>query len=333
MSLAGCVQSTLPVTNTSESPQAQLETKVKSFYDKKREIEINSERAKVDHLKNDIYSMMSQLADMNSAKLKEIQLQNEALAAKAEAEKAAAQQEPSYPIGVIETPEVKQTIVEQKNDAVVVDATNWALLQPDSPIQPVIDWKLEDNQNAVLLSLEKGKGYEVIYAKTKNGDNSYKGKQNGSHKITLPYMSNDFIDIEIKDAKSRKYHYRFVATPNQQQLKTPDLKQSPEVVKVDDKTLTVAQPVEPVLSDTAGTAKGYVFVFKSGQYLSDALNKFVKESFNWTLAWNRANDIQTNTELSQTSQDIGSFAAWLGMTANIKVLLDYQTQQMLVTDK
>jgi hypothetical protein len=244
--------------------------------------------------------------------------------------------DPSYPIGVQQQPITKDKAETNKSVAkapVVVEQDQWELIKPSGEVQPLVDWKFEKNKHAVLLTLQKGKGYEIVSAKDKDGLNHYKGKVNGAHEITLPYMSDDRIDIEVSDMKSNKYFYQFkpsadiyraepVTESKSQNLEPAQKTEVAEVTNEQPKVVEV-EPKKPEI---------YQFALKPGQYLSNELSYFLKKNFNWGLIWNKRTDIQVNSELSTQITDIAQLATWLGEVANLKVMLDPQTNQLIILE-
>lgn len=243
--------------------------------------------------------------------------------------------DPSYPIGV-QQPVTKDTAETNKSVAkapIVVEQNQWELIKPSEEVHPLVDWKFEKDKHAVLMTLQKGKGYEVVSAKNKDGLNHYKGKVNGAHRITLPYMSDDRVDIEVRDMKSKKYLYQFkpsadvalaelVTESKAQNLESTQKTEVAEVANEPSKVVEV-EPKKPEI---------YHFTLKPGQYLSNELSYFLKKNFNWGLMWNRQTDIQVNGELSTQLTDIAELAAWLGVVANLKVMLDPQTNQLIILE-
>jgi hypothetical protein len=93
--------------------------------------------------------------------------------------------------------------------SVVVEDKDWELSQLSGIRNPVVSWVFEKDRHSVLVTLEKGYGFDVMKATDKKGNNLYKGKINKAHRILIPYMSDDYALVEIRDVRSRKYEYKF----------------------------------------------------------------------------------------------------------------------------
>lgn len=249
--------------------------------------------------------------------------------------------DPTYPIGVVPQPVAK---VEQTPQAspmpTVVENEEWQLVRPMTSVQPLKSWKFEKDRNAVLLDLEKGRGYEVISAKDVKSVNQYKGKVNGMHRILLPYMSDDKITIEIRDMKSNKFIYSF-EPPERLKQEFENSQNATAGNALSNKVVQVPATSVSVQTQSASTAftettylpqEGFSLELRSGQYLSNELSRFLEQKFQWRLVWSRSTDVMVNHEQSIYIKDVNALTAWLSDNTPLNVLLNVKTKQMIVTE-